>query len=66
MIRWLPQSLEVASHSYDVEMKALTRDGLMSDTEIESDRQARREETFDGRSTRFHLDPGRLKELNSK
>ena len=35
MIKWLPQSVEIASHSYDVEMKALVRDGLMSDAEIE-------------------------------
>jgi NitT/TauT family transport system substrate-binding protein len=35
MIRWLPQSVEVATHSYDVEMKVLTRDGLMADSEIE-------------------------------
>jgi len=36
MMKWLPQSLEVASHSYDVEMKALTRDGLMTDSEIDT------------------------------
>jgi ABC-type nitrate/sulfonate/bicarbonate transport system substrate-binding protein len=35
MIKWLPQSVEIASHSYDVEMKGLVRDGLMSDAEIE-------------------------------
>lgn len=36
MMKWLPQSMEVASHSYDIEMKALTRDGLMTDGEIET------------------------------
>jgi len=36
MIRWLPQSLEVATHSYDIEMKVLTRDGLMTDNEIDT------------------------------
>lgn len=36
MMQWLPQSLEVASHSYDIEMKALTRDGLMTDGEIDT------------------------------
>ena len=36
MMQWLPQSLEVASHSYDIEMKVLTRDGLMTDGEIDT------------------------------
>jgi len=36
LLQWLPQSLEVASHSYDIEMKALTRDGLMTDGEIDT------------------------------
>lgn len=36
MMKWLPQSLEVASHSYDIEMRALTRDGLMTDGEIDT------------------------------
>ncbi len=36
MMQWLPQSLEVASHSYDIEMKALTSDGLMTDGEIDT------------------------------
>lgn len=35
MMQWLPQSLEVASHSYDIEMTALTKDGLMTDSEID-------------------------------
>ena len=36
MMQWLPQSSEVAAHSYDIEMKALTRDGLMTDGEIDT------------------------------
>lgn len=36
MMRWLPQSQEVAAHSYDIEMKVLTRDGLMEDQEIDT------------------------------
>jgi ABC-type nitrate/sulfonate/bicarbonate transport system substrate-binding protein len=36
MIKWLPQTVEVASHSYDVELKTLARDGQMSDAEIEA------------------------------
>jgi NitT/TauT family transport system substrate-binding protein len=35
MMQWLPQSLEVANHSYDIEMKALVRDGLMTDAELD-------------------------------
>src|SRR2546428_5870723 len=36
MLKWLPQSQEVASRSYDLELKALTKDGQMSDAEMES------------------------------
>ncbi len=36
MTQWLPQPLEIASHSYDLELKTLTRDGQMTDEEIES------------------------------
>ena len=36
LMKWLPQSLEVASHSYDIEMRALTRDGLMTDGELDT------------------------------
>jgi ABC-type nitrate/sulfonate/bicarbonate transport system substrate-binding protein len=36
LIQWLPQTLEVASHSYDLELKTLTRDGRMTDAEIEA------------------------------
>lgn len=35
-IKWLPQALEVAEHSYDGELKLLNRDGTMTDGEIES------------------------------
>jgi ABC-type nitrate/sulfonate/bicarbonate transport system substrate-binding protein len=36
MLKWLPQTQEVASRSYDVELKALTKDGQMTDAELES------------------------------
>jgi NitT/TauT family transport system substrate-binding protein len=36
MMKWLPQSPEVASRSYDVELKALAKDGQMTDAEMES------------------------------
>ena len=36
MLKWLPQSQEVAGRSYDVELKALTKDGQMTDAEMES------------------------------
>lgn len=36
MLQWLPQPLDIAAHSYDVELKTLTRDGQMTDPEIEA------------------------------
>jgi len=36
MQKWLPQTQEVAGQSYDVELKALSKDGQMTDTELES------------------------------
>src|SRR4029077_2657151 len=36
MLKRLPQSQEVAARSYDVELKALTKDGQMTDAEMES------------------------------
>lgn len=35
-IKWLPQPIEIAEHSYDAELKALNRDGTMTDAEIEA------------------------------
>jgi ABC-type nitrate/sulfonate/bicarbonate transport system substrate-binding protein len=35
MTRFVPQSLETAARSYDVEFKALAKDGQMTDAEIE-------------------------------
>ena len=35
-IKWLPQALEIAEHSYDGELKMVNRDGLMTDAEIEA------------------------------
>jgi NitT/TauT family transport system substrate-binding protein len=36
LIKWLPQPLDVAEHSYDSELKTLSRDGILTDTEIEA------------------------------
>jgi ABC-type nitrate/sulfonate/bicarbonate transport system substrate-binding protein len=36
LIKWLPQPLDIAEHSYDNELKTLTRDGTMTDAEINS------------------------------
>jgi len=36
LIKWLPQPLDVAEHSYDAELKNLNRDGTMTDAEIEA------------------------------
>ena len=36
MLKWLPQTQEVAGRSYDVELQALTKDGQMTDAELES------------------------------
>jgi ABC-type nitrate/sulfonate/bicarbonate transport system substrate-binding protein len=36
MLRWLPQSQEIAGRSYDIELKTLTKDGQMTDAEMES------------------------------
>ena len=36
MRKWLPQSQEVANRSYDVELKALEKDGQMTDAELNS------------------------------
>ena len=35
LIKWLPQPVEIAEHSYDSELKTLSRDGIMTDAEIE-------------------------------
>jgi hypothetical protein len=35
MTKYVPQSIETAARSYDVEFKALAKDGQMTDTEIE-------------------------------
>jgi ABC-type nitrate/sulfonate/bicarbonate transport system substrate-binding protein len=36
LIKWLPQPLDIAEHSYDAELKTLTRDGQMTDGELEA------------------------------
>ena len=36
LIKWLPQPLDIAEHSYDGELKTLSKDGIMTDAEIEA------------------------------
>ena len=36
LIKWLPQPLDVAEHSYDNELKTLSPDGILTDAEIEA------------------------------
>src|SRR4030095_143306 len=36
LIKWLPQPIDIAEHSYDGELKTLSRDGIMTDGEIET------------------------------
>jgi ABC-type nitrate/sulfonate/bicarbonate transport system substrate-binding protein len=36
MAKYVPQTLDIAARSYDVELKALAKDGTMTDVEIES------------------------------
>ncbi|MEO6165532.1 MAG: ABC transporter substrate-binding protein [Candidatus Binatia bacterium] len=36
LLQWLPQTPEVAAHSYDYELRSMTKDGLMSDAELEA------------------------------
>ncbi|MGH7817535.1 MAG: hypothetical protein ACREOR_09125, partial [Candidatus Binatia bacterium] len=35
-IKWLPQPVDIAEHSYDGELKNLNRDGTMTDAEIDA------------------------------
>ena len=36
MLKWLPQPQDIAEHSYDVELKNLPRDGILTDAEVET------------------------------
>lgn len=36
LLQWIPQSQEIAARPYDLELKATTKDGQMSDAELES------------------------------
>jgi NitT/TauT family transport system substrate-binding protein len=36
LMKWLPQPLDIAEHSYDGELKTLSRDGIMTDLEIDA------------------------------
>src|SRR5918996_2011030 len=35
-IKWLPQPIDITEHAYDNELKTLSRDGILTDTEIEA------------------------------
>jgi NitT/TauT family transport system substrate-binding protein len=36
LLQWIPQTREIAARSYDLELKATTKDGQMSDLELEN------------------------------
>jgi NitT/TauT family transport system substrate-binding protein len=36
LIKWLPQPVDAAEHSFDSELKTLSRDGILTDAEIEA------------------------------
>jgi hypothetical protein len=36
LLQWVKQTPEIAARSYDVELKAIQRDGTMSDSDMES------------------------------
>jgi NitT/TauT family transport system substrate-binding protein len=36
LLKWLPQPVDIAEHSYETELRTLTRDGQMSDVELDA------------------------------
>jgi ABC-type nitrate/sulfonate/bicarbonate transport system substrate-binding protein len=36
LLKWLPQPADIAEHSYETELKTLTRDGQMTDAELDA------------------------------
>ena len=66
MAKAVPQSLEAAARSYDIELKQLARDGLMTDAEIEfqMDRLAEKRRPLD-EVRDFSFARQALKELES-
>ena len=36
LLKWLPQPADIAEHSYETEMKTLSKDGQMTDAELNS------------------------------
>jgi hypothetical protein len=34
LLKWLPQPADIAEHSYETEMKTLSKDGQMTDAEL--------------------------------
>ncbi|MGE5215817.1 MAG: ABC transporter substrate-binding protein [Chloroflexota bacterium] len=67
MLKWLPQTPEVAGRSYDVELKALTKDGEMTDAELENliDRLGEKKPALD-QVRDFHPIRQAIKELDAK
>ncbi len=67
MLKWLPQTQEVAGQSYDVELKALTKDGEITDAELDSliDRLAEKKRPLD-EVRDFNPIRQAIKELNRK
>ena len=67
MSKWLAQTQEVAGQSYDVELKALTKDGQMTDAELESliDRLGEKKAALDGVRD-FNPIRQAIKELDTK
>ena len=67
LLQWIPQSQEIAARSYDLELKATTKDGQMSDVELESliDRLGDKKKPLDEVRDFSHVRQA-LKELASK
>jgi hypothetical protein len=66
MTRYVPQTLELAGRSYDVELKALAKDATMTDAEMEGllDRLAEKKRPLD-EIRDFSFARQALKELDS-
>jgi ABC-type nitrate/sulfonate/bicarbonate transport system substrate-binding protein len=67
LLQWIPQSQEIASRSYDLELKATTKDGQMSDAELEGliDRLGDKKKPLDELRDFSHVRQA-LKELAAK
>ncbi len=67
MTQWLPQAMDIASHSYDLELKTLAPDGQMTDAEVETliDRLGEKKRPLDEIRDFIHARQA-LKELQAK